>query len=186
MGIRTVITAGTTPDTTGRRESNILIIEDKHYTPYPNFDYQLPDQGAACSNPNALNSQRFDNGVIGCYGKETWGARNSLCAPGSRACTAAEFKAARGGRVPTHDYWTDDNLRFSGAASACSVSTTTGSQCTSGQPMRVCTPNGADPEGNACAWTNCGLGTNTPNEYFGGCSGASNATAGTLCCLSVP
>ena len=32
-----------------------------------------------------------------------------------------------------------------------------------------------DPEGNVCNWTNCGLETQLPNEFFGGCT--TNLTA---------
>jgi hypothetical protein len=48
--------------------------------------------------------------------------------------------------------------------------------------MRVCTASGTDAEGNVCNWENCGYGSTSPNQYFGGCEG--NTTAGTLCCLA--
>ena len=38
----------------------------------------------------------------------------------------------------------------------------------------------SDPLGNHCNWHACGLGTATPNLYFGGCAG--NTSAGVLCC----
>jgi hypothetical protein len=113
----------------------------------------------------------------------TWAQRDSLCAPGSIACSASQwhdFQTQWGG-APAHNYWTSDNLRYSGSGSnACSVSPTVGTLCPSGQPMRVCTASGSDPEGNFCNWSNCGYGTVAPNEFFGGCAG--NTTAGTLCC----
>lgn len=120
--------------------------------------------------------------VVGCAGKVTWSQRATLCGPGSRPCTAAEWVDARGSQVPTHDYWTNDNLRYGGTSSSCYASTTSGAACPTGQPMRVCTSNGTDQEGNACNWTSCGYGSASPNQYFGGC--ANNTTAGTLCCLS--
>lgn len=144
----------------------------------------IPDR-AACAN-FATPKQIFGDGrMVGCSGKVTWANRGTLCASGSWVCSASQWHYYQNnwGGAPTYNYWTNDNLRWSGTGSnACSVSTTVGSQCASGQPMRVCTPSGTDPEGNACTWSNCGYGSNTPNYYFGGCSGSSNTTAGTLCC----
>ncbi|WP_437915338.1 hypothetical protein WME73_08325 [Sorangium sp. So ce302] len=57
-----------------------------------------------------------------------------------------------------------------------------GMSCGASTPMRVCSPDGVDPEGNQCNWVNCGHGDSTQNRYFGGCAG--NTTAGTLCCKS--
>ena len=51
-------------------------------------------------------------------------------------------------------------------------------QC-AGRPMRVCS-GGSDFYGNFCDWTDCGFGTQAPNQFFGGCAGGN--TAGTLCC----
>jgi alpha-tubulin suppressor-like RCC1 family protein len=119
----------------------------------------------------------------GCSGSVAYGQRNTLCAPGWSACSAAQWTALRDGNVPTHDYWTSDDLHFSGMSTACSVSRTSGNSCA--YPMRVCTPDGmSDPEGNSCGWTNCGLETVTPNQYFGGCQ--FNPTAGGLCCHNPP
>jgi hypothetical protein len=124
--------------------------------------------------------QTFPNGAVGCSGAVSWPARNSLCANGGRVCTAAEWAALGGSVAPTHNYWTDDNLLWSGGGSgSCTASDTTGNACTTNEPMRVCTSSGSDPEGNACNWTGCGLDSTT-NEFFGGCDG--NATAGALCC----
>jgi len=123
--------------------------------------------------------QTFSNGMVGCAGKVTWANRRNLCGAGYRPATAIEW-VANGGVAPQHDYWTDDDLRFGGGPSSCTVSATTGAVCTA-TPMRVCTATaapGSDPEGNQCNWTNCGLNDTTP-RFFGGCAG--NTTAGTLC-----
>jgi CubicO group peptidase (beta-lactamase class C family) len=54
-----------------------------------------------------------------------------------------------------------------------------GNTCGSGQqPMRLCTANGSDAEGNSCNWRNCGIGAVGPNRYFGGCA---STTAGAVC-----
>lgn len=119
--------------------------------------------------------------AVGCPGSVTWSQRASLCAPGSRPCTADEWVDARGSSQPAHNYWTNDNLRYGGSSVSCFASKTSGTLCPSGQPMRVCTSSGTDAEGNVCNWENCGYNATSPNQYFGGCSG--NTTAGTLCCL---
>ena len=56
-----------------------------------------------------------------------------------------------------------------------------GDWCDGTSPMRVCVGH-SDPLGNLCNWTQCGLDTATPQEYFGGCQ--NNPTAGALCCPS--
>jgi alpha-tubulin suppressor-like RCC1 family protein len=129
--------------------------------------------------------QVFSSAAVGCAGAVTDPLRATLCAPGSRVCSAAEWMAVRNGAIPTHNYWTDDQLLFSGqGTNACFVSTTSGYPCSAGQPMRVCTATGSDPEGNVCNWADCGYGSNAPNQYFGGCN--TNMTAGTLCCPARP
>src|SRR5262249_20379652 len=130
---------------------------------------------AACADGTAEDV--FANGMVGCAGKTTWASRASLCGAGYRPATAAEWTSAGAldGFIPTHDYWTNDDLRYSGTQSSCSASYSQGSPCAPGEPMRVCTAGGTDAEGNHCNWTKCGL-RSTDNEYFGGCNG--NATAG--------
>ncbi len=119
--------------------------------------------------------------MVGCPGKASFPARATLCAAGARVCTAAEWVARRGGKVPTHAYWTDDVLHWSGTSSACFVTVSGGTACSDpNSPMRVCPPSSPDPLGNVCTWLNCGFLKVTPNEYFGGCTG--NLTAGALCC----
>jgi hypothetical protein len=49
------------------------------------------------------------------------------------------------------------------------------------QPMRVCAGTAADTDGNTCTWSGCGYNSVSPNQYFGGCSGANDATSGALC-----
>jgi hypothetical protein len=121
----------------------------------------------------------FSGGMVGCAGAVTFANRNTLCAPGSRAASAVEWTAFRIGIAPTHDYWTNNGLRFSGTGpSACSVSLETGFSC-GATPMRVCTAAGTDAEGNQCNWQHCGLEANSPDQFFGGCVG--NTTAGALC-----
>jgi hypothetical protein len=133
----------------------------------------------ACAN-GAAADQIFSPGMVGCGGSVTWDQRDSLCAPGYAACTAAEWVANEGGSAPTDDYWTDDNLSYAGSGpNACQADTSGGYSCGTNRPMRVCTRSGNDTYGNTCTWTGCGLNSTT-NQYFGGC--VSNPTAGTLCC----
>ncbi|MCC6559555.1 MAG: M4 family metallopeptidase [Polyangiaceae bacterium] len=119
------------------------------------------------------------NGMVGCAGTVGFGSRDTLCGPGTYVCSAAQWKSRRGTGVPAHNYWTNDELKYSGTSSACSASLSTGTSC-GANPMRVCSPTQTDPEGNNCNWTGCGLDS-TSNSYFGGC--VNNTTAGTLCCF---
>jgi hypothetical protein len=131
---------------------------------------------------DGTQEQLFPGGMVGCAGAVTFANRNTLCAPGSRTASAAEWTARRGGIAPTHNYWTRDDLKYSGAGpSACAVSPTTGNSCGT-TPMRVCTALGTDAEGNQCNWQHCGLETNTPDQFFGGCAG--NTNAGALCIIN--
>ncbi len=135
----------------------------------------VPNTGCA----NGSVAQAFGKGMVGCAGAVTFANRATLCASGYRPATSAQWVSNRGTAVPTHNYWTDDALKFSGSGpSACSVSTTVGNDCGT-TPMRVCTAAGTDTEGNACNWTHCGINTTTPDQFFGGCSG--NTAAGTIC-----
>jgi hypothetical protein len=128
---------------------------------------------------DGTTEQVFPGGMVGCAGSATWANRGTLCAPGSHAASATQWRALFGGVAPAHNYWTDDDLRYAGSALSCSADYDTGSACPAGQPMHVCTASGNDAEGNHCNWANCGSGTTSPNAYFGGCVG--NTTAGTLC-----
>jgi hypothetical protein len=117
----------------------------------------------------------------GCKGKVTFANRATLCATGFRVCSAAEWVARHNGVAPTYNYWTSDVLYASGADQSCRVSTSGGTWCNGTEPMRVCAGY-SDALGNECNWTRCGMTTNTPQEFFGGCLG--NPTAGALCCPS--
>ena len=126
------------------------------------------------------DEQVFNNGMVGCAGAATFVNRGVLCAAGYQPATTLQWTSNRGSVIPTHDYWTNDLLRYTGAgSSSCFVSLSVGTDCGASTPMRVCSAAGTDPEGNHCNWTQCGLYANAPNQYFGGCAG--NTTAGTLC-----
>jgi hypothetical protein len=136
----------------------------------------------------ALAVQEFGNGMVGCAGSVLWQNRGTLCGLGYHPATAIEWQSFWGNTAPTRDYWTNDNLGYAGSGtSSCAAvdplnnqgNQEAGYPCPSGQPMRICTAAGTDPNGNQCNWTKCGLGVNSPNEYFGGCAG--NSTAGTIC-----
>lgn len=128
--------------------------------------------------------ERFGGTMTGCAGSVRWQDRDTLCAPGYSACTPQEWKDNRDLQEPSHNYWTDTDLRYGGRSYACWASESYGYACN--EPMRVCKPGGDDDwdgdgvQDNDCNWSNCGLETTFPNEYFGGCSG--DTTAGTLCC----
>jgi hypothetical protein len=121
----------------------------------------------------------FGATMVGCAGHVGWPERDTLCAPGWSACTAAEWVARRAGAAPGHIYWTDDDLRWSGSGSGdCEADTSGGNWCGTNVPMRVCSDHD-DAESNVCNWTHCGLDSRE-DEWFGGCQ--DNPTAGTLCC----
>jgi hypothetical protein len=136
--------------------------------------------GPAMGCADGTAEQDFGHGMFGCAGTVTWSNRASLCAPGFDVASAKTWYRFHGTGVPSHHYWTNDELHYSGSGSgSCSAQFGTGSACAAGQPMRVCSSMTPDPEGNQCNWVNCGLVGTTPADYFGGCNG--NATAGTLC-----
>lgn len=112
----------------------------------------------------------------GCAGSVTWANRASLCGPGAHVCTAAEWESRLVNGWPTHIYWTDTNLGYSGYMGNCAASVS-GTPCPAG-PFRVCS-GVIDDESNVCNWTQCRY-ENTPDaDWFGGCS---DSEAGTLCC----
>ncbi|UQA60474.1 DUF4215 domain-containing protein [Polyangium aurulentum] len=143
----------------------------------------LEEQGGGCAS-SSVAEQPFTLGMVGCAGTVTWANRGNLCKEGWHVCSAEEYYERNFSTnvrtdAPIYNYWTDDDLRYSGSASGnCSVSLTSGSTCSS--PMRVCTSAGSDSLGNNCNWERCGYNGSTSNHYFGGCAG--NTTAGTLCC----
>jgi hypothetical protein len=154
-----------------------------------------------CADGAITSAQLFSPLLQGCGGKVTFPNRATLCAPGCRPATADEWVANSGSLAPTHHYWTDDVLNYSNANGACGQGgcdtnacfvTRTNAQsspCPAGQPMRVCAGSGggnlADSDGNTCTWTACGYNSVAPKQSFGGCSGTSDNTAGTLCACGI-
>jgi hypothetical protein len=141
--------------------------------------------GAACAAGPA--DQTFSNGMIGCKGTVAFGNRATLCGSGLVVCTAQLWVSRHGSAAPSYNYWVNDGPMYyggdgnNGGPCSASGSYNGGGKCGSySEPMRVCVADHSDPLGNVCNWANCGWGTNTPNEYFGGCNG--NNTAGALCC----
>ncbi len=51
--------------------------------------------------------------MAGCPGTVYWNARDSLCAPTCRSCTAQEWVAMHGTTAPAYHYWTSDDLGWS-------------------------------------------------------------------------
>lgn len=133
--------------------------------------------------------EHLGGNIYGCSGHVTFANRSSLCGSGCSIARANQYiarEACHSGAAPTHNYWTDDELKYNGVGSDCYVSLTTGHSCPAGQPMRVC-GSSLDAEGNGCAWTNCSMNADgAPNDYFGGCSGTSNAYAGAVCKCDEP
>jgi hypothetical protein len=123
----------------------------------------------------------FAADMTGCLGTVNWDDRATLCTTGFTPCTGQQWVDRRAGSAPTYNYWTDDNLEYSGDEGACSVGVEADYPCESEvpAPMRVCAGS-TDGLGNECNWTGCGWDGAYTNEYFGGCDG--NLTAGTLCC----
>lgn len=118
--------------------------------------------------------------MVGCAGTVGWPQRDTLCAAGFSACSAEQWVSLRAGGEPTYNYWVDDELLWTGRESGdCAAVHGGGNWCGPDVPMRVCTDH-YDPAGNVCNWIHCGLGTASPDQWFGGCQ--ENPTAGTLCC----
>ena len=146
-----------------------------------------------CSSGNP--AQIFTGGVMqGCAGSVSYAARASRCAPGCRVASADEYVAFRNAVTPTHNYWTDDNLKYSSGAGVCGANCGS-SSCFAGNgstytsacanPMHVCAATQPDPETNTCTWTNCGYNSTTPSVGFGGCSGSNDGLAGAVCICGV-
>jgi hypothetical protein len=134
-----------------------------------------------CGSP--FRTQVVNSNLVGCSGRNLWDDRSQLCAAGWTAASAHQWTLAHAGAAARDSFWTNDLLGWLGNGSGSCAASLTGTSCASGttshEPMRLCPPSGTDSFGNLCNWTNCGLGANTPNQYFGGCVG--NPTAGTLC-----
>jgi hypothetical protein len=139
----------------------------------------LPTPG--CASSATLSDVFGSGGMVGCGGAVSFANEAQLCAPHYHVCTSAEWNSNRSVTAPSNDYWTADNLGYSGSGSySCQATTRGGSSC-GATPMRVCTLDGSghDSFGNVCNWIGCGLNS-TRDQYFGGCAG--DPTAGTLCC----
>jgi hypothetical protein len=132
-----------------------------------------------CASTN--KSQIFSTYMTGCKGRVTFTERANLCAPNSHVCSATEWIAQWSSIVPTHNYWTDNALRYYGSSSgSCYASLTKGTSCPQNTPMRICA-GAIDPLGNTCDMYECGYDSYNPKYYFGGCKSV-DTTAGTLCC----
>ncbi len=144
---------------------------------------QVGGLGVAAGCADGTVEQTFGGGMVGCAGSVTFANRATLCAPGYAPATAVQWMSNRGNAKPGHNYWTNEPLLRSGAGpSACFAAPGGGNGC-GATPMRVCTTTGSDSEGNTCAWTQCGLYANAPNQFFGGCN--DNSFAGTVCIPSI-
>jgi hypothetical protein len=171
--------------------------------PYPFFGAATVAWQPASPCASGVSTEPFTQGMVGCPGSVAWGPNGStamtLCNAGvAHLCTSSEWHAKRGtfgfdgviyDNYPTHDYWTADNLGYTGTGTNSCSASLGGYSCGTNRPMRVCAVNGLyaptnpDPEGNTCTWADCGLGgANAPDEYMGGC--VANPTAGALCCLN--
>ncbi len=119
--------------------------------------------------------------MVGCVAKVSFGNRAGVCPAGATVCTAQEWVTRHGAKKPTYNYWTNEDLAWSGSDGDCIASTTRGRLCGffTATPMRVCAAK-TDPVGNLCNFTNCGYNTAQPNQFFGGCE--NNPAAGALCC----
>jgi hypothetical protein len=134
----------------------------------------VPQKGCA----DGSIDQQWDRFYIGCAGSVSWANRESLCGPRQIAAAASNWVSFRRNKAPTHNYWTSQQLLYSGLGSGkCAVSSSSGFSCGPGDAMHVCTGSGNDPEGNTCVWTHCGLNSTSPDQFLGGCG----PTAGVLC-----
>jgi hypothetical protein len=115
----------------------------------------------------------------GCKGQVMWSSRDQLCAPGWQATSGFFWNNMYQNAVPLYSYWTKEqwNVPVGSTSQNCAAILDSG-VCEAGSPMRLCTALNQDPLGNNCEITNCGLNTNSPNEYFGGCQ---DNSAGALC-----
>lgn len=121
----------------------------------------------------------FSSNMVGCAASVGFSQRAGLCPAGTHVCRYDEWLARYGGKRPTYNYWTDQNLAWYGDSRDCAVATAgTPGYNSCNNPMRVCRDY-TDPLGNKCNWKDCGYRTYS-NQYFGGCQ--NNTTAGALCC----
>src|SRR6185437_7394372 len=107
------------------------------------------DAGALDATADAY--QTFGSKMYGCRGHIGWPARATLCAKGCVPCTASDWIAKSQGTAPTHQYWVDDALEYSGGGppNDCFAvggdGGAVGELCSDPQtPMRVCVDGPAD------------------------------------------
>src|SRR5439155_13747313 len=110
--------------------------------------------GVDCGGSGVM-ADAFSNGMFGCAGHVSWQDRASLCGAGCTVCMAQQWMDHRQGEAPTHNYWTDDNLKVSGWGDGiCNVSKLYGTDGAP-YPMHVCASH-RDAEQNECVWIDCG------------------------------
>ncbi|MGO8997739.1 MAG: hypothetical protein ACLQVI_30850, partial [Polyangiaceae bacterium] len=139
------------------------------------------DGGEAGALPDP-SPQIFGPNMAGCPGVVYWAQRASLCSAACTPCSASQWVALHGTTPPAYDYWTNDDLGYSGEfeqGEACLASPLDAGpdaaapyECESADsgpvPMRVCRPDPTvapftygqfDPLGNECNWVRCAYGT---------------------------
>ncbi len=187
------------------------------------------DAGPDADGGPPATPQMFDSVMAGCAGTVYFADRATLCAANCRSCTVVDWITRHGSTLPTSDYWTNDDIGFSGftfgngmscGASPYGPDGSAGPDDNPGlcfpfsfadggpgqKPMHVCAedPNNlyavdqADRFGNTCTWVRCAYTLDgsvppappltpdgqapPPYDSMGGCSGARDNTAGSLCC----
>src|SRR4029078_2673912 len=73
---------------------------------------------------DATSEQTFlGDHAVGCAGSTNFSLRQNFCAPGWLVCSANQWAVSRANGRPSHNYWTNDNLGWSGAGPGnCSAS----------------------------------------------------------------
>lgn len=106
----------------------------------------LLPEAAAAQCVGATTVENFATNMKGCAGTFDFTTRASRCAAGWHVCSATEWVNRYGGKIPTYNYWTNDNLRYDNSNDGCFVSLSSGIDC-SPTPMRVCTALRGDRDG---------------------------------------
>ena len=79
-----------------------------------------PLSPAGCADGSV--EQVFAGGIVGCAGAVTFPNRKSLCAVGYHPLAAMTWRTSRGTVAPTHHYWTNDILNYTGTGTGmCSA-----------------------------------------------------------------
>ena len=102
--------------------------------------------GAAAQCTGASAVEDFAPNMKGCAATLEFSVRSAMCAPGWHVCSSAEWVARSNQKVPTYNYWTNDNLKYSSDSNGCVVSAVAGTDC-GATPMRVCTIARGDFDG---------------------------------------